>query len=67
MQSNLNADGSPRGMDRNSGAIYCVTPLGKVTQLTPREFGITNTMAWTRDGRFLTADTLRHEIYAYDS
>jgi hypothetical protein len=37
MQSNLNADGSPRGMDRNSGAIYCVTPLGKVTQLTPRE------------------------------
>ena len=67
MQNNLNADGSPREMNRNSGAVYRVTPEGKVTQLTPREFGITNTMAWTRDGRFLTADTLRHEIYAYDS
>ena len=43
-----------------------MTAQGKVTQLTPREFGITNTMGWTRDGRFLTADTLRNEIYAYD-
>ena len=66
MQNNLNADGSPRDMDRASGAIYRVTAQGKVTQLTPREFGITNTMGWTRDGRFLTADTLRNEIYAYD-
>jgi sugar lactone lactonase YvrE len=66
MQNNLNADGSPRDMDRNSGAVYRVTPQGRVTQLTPREFGITNTMAWTGDGRFLTADTLRNEIYAYD-
>jgi sugar lactone lactonase YvrE len=66
MQNNLNADGTPREMDRNSGAIYRVTPQGKVTQLTPREFGITNTMAWTRDGRFLTADTSRNQIYAYD-
>jgi sugar lactone lactonase YvrE len=66
MQNNLNADGSPRDMDRNSGAIYRVTAQGKVTQLTPREFGVANTMAWTEDGRFLTADTLRNEIYAYD-
>jgi sugar lactone lactonase YvrE len=26
MRNNLNADGSQRGMDRNSGAIYRVTP-----------------------------------------
>jgi sugar lactone lactonase YvrE len=37
-----------------------------VSQLTPREFGITNTMAWTDDWRFLTADTTRNAIYAYD-
>lgn len=66
MQNNLNPDGSPRDMDRHSGAIYRVTRDGEVTRLTPREFGITNTMAWTGDGRFLTADTLRNEIYAYD-
>jgi sugar lactone lactonase YvrE len=66
MQNNLNADGSARDMDRNSGAIYRVTAQGQVTQLTPREFGIANTMAWIRDGRFLTADTLRNEIYVYD-
>ena len=35
-------------------------------QLTLREFEITNTMAWTADGRFLTADTARNMIYAYD-
>jgi sugar lactone lactonase YvrE len=34
--------------------------------MTPREFGITNTMAWTTGGRFLSADTVRNEIYAYD-
>ena len=66
MQNNLNLDGSAREIDRDSGAIYRVTPRGEVAQLTPREFGIANTMAWTRDGRFLTADTLRNEIYAYD-
>jgi sugar lactone lactonase YvrE len=34
--------------------------------LTPLVYGIGNTTAWTRDGRFLVADTLRNEIYAYD-
>jgi sugar lactone lactonase YvrE len=66
MQNNLNPDGSPRDMNRNSGAIYRVTASGEVTQLTPREFGLVNTFAWTRDGRLLTADTKRNEIYAYD-
>jgi sugar lactone lactonase YvrE len=66
MQNNLQPDGSPKEMTRDSGALYRVEPDGKVIQLTLREFGITNTMAWTADGRFLTADTARNMIYAYD-
>ena len=66
MQNNLHPDGSPKSMTCNSGAIYRVDGDGRVSQLTPREFGITNTMVWTDDGRFLTADTTRNAIYAYD-
>jgi sugar lactone lactonase YvrE len=66
MQNNLDSDGAPKDMTRESGAIYRVDSSGQVSQLTPREYGITNTMAWTDDGRFLTADTTRNEIYAYD-
>lgn len=66
MQNNLNPDGSPKEMTRDSGALYRVHANGEVAQLTPREFGIANTMAWTADGRFLTADTTRNTIYAYD-
>ncbi|PLP61139.1 gluconolactonase [Mesorhizobium loti] len=68
MQNNLNADGSPKDMDRASGAIYRIDPSGKVEQLAPNEYGITNTMGWTRDGHFLFADTLANRIYcfAYD-
>ena len=53
-------------MTRDSGAIYRVWRDGRVEPMTPRSFGIANTMAWTRDGRFLTADTLKNEMYAYD-
>ena len=49
MQNNLHTDGSPKAMSRSSGAIYRVDHDGYVSQLTPREFGITNTMAWTTD------------------
>ena len=66
MQNNLNPDGSPKEISRNSGAIYRVAPDGRTTQMTPREFGIVNTLAWTTDGRLLSADTVRNEIYAYD-
>jgi sugar lactone lactonase YvrE len=65
MQNNLHLDGSPKDITRNSGAIYRVDPDGRVTRMTPREFGIANTMVWTEDGLFITADTLRNEIYAY--
>ena len=66
MQNNLNLDGSPKDMTRDTGALYRIAPDGGVLQLTPREFGITNTLAWTADGRLLTADTIRNAIYAYD-
>ena len=66
MQNNLNEDGSPREMDRACGAIYRIASDGGVQQLTPREYGISNTMAWTSDGRFLFADTVKNEIYGFD-
>lgn len=66
MQNNLNFDGSPREMDRNSGAIYRIDARGECIQLTPREYGISNTMAWTDDGRFLFADTPKDTIYQFD-
>ena len=66
MQNNLHPDGAPKSMTRDSGAVYRIDGNGRVSQLTPREFGITNTMAWTDDWRFLTADTTRNAIYAYD-
>jgi sugar lactone lactonase YvrE len=66
MQSNLNPDGSPREMDRSSGAVYRIDPSGEIKRLTPNIYGISNTMAWTKDGLFLFADTIANEIYAFD-
>ncbi len=66
MQDNLNDDGSPRDMKASSGALWRVDPDRRVTRLTPAEYGIANTLAWTRDGRLLTADTLANAIYQYD-
>jgi sugar lactone lactonase YvrE len=66
MQDNIARDGSPRPMDRNSGAFYRVTADGAVEQLTSRTFGICNTMAWDDRGRFLCADTLVNALYAFD-
>jgi sugar lactone lactonase YvrE len=66
MQNNLNPDGSPKDMDRNSGAAYRIAPSGEISPLTPNIYGITNTLAWTTSNRFLMADTLANEIYAFD-
>ncbi|MDQ0323027.1 sugar lactone lactonase YvrE [Pararhizobium capsulatum DSM 1112] len=65
MENNLHPDGSPRDMTGKSGAIYRIDVHGTVMQLTPREYGITNTMGWTTDNRFLFADTLENEIYSF--
>lgn len=53
MQNNLHGDGSPKAMDRASGAIYRVDPGGAVSPLTPREYGISNTICWTDQGTFV--------------
>jgi sugar lactone lactonase YvrE len=66
MQDNLTEDGAPKAMDRDSGAYFRIGPDLKVAQLTPREYGITNTMAWLPDGRFITADTTKNTLYAFD-
>ena len=65
MQNNLNTDGTPRDMDCKSGAIYRIDATGRVSQLTQAEYGITNTMGWTRGNRFLFADTPANEIYSF--
>lgn len=66
MQNNLTADGRPKDMDRASGGLYRIDGDGGVTRLAPEAYGITNTMAWTDDGRFITADTVENRFYVYD-
>jgi sugar lactone lactonase YvrE len=63
MQDNIRPDGSPKEMTRKSGALYRIDIRGEVSRLTEAEYGICNTMAWLRDGRFLFADTLANTIY----
>jgi sugar lactone lactonase YvrE len=65
MQNNLNTDGSPKATTSNSGAVYRITPDGTVQQLTPREYGIPNSMAWTEDHGFIFADTMQNTIFRF--
>jgi sugar lactone lactonase YvrE len=65
MQNNLNTDGSPKAATRNSGAVYRITSDGTVQQLTPREYGIPNSMAWTEDHGFIFADTTQNTIFRF--
>lgn len=66
MQNNIDAAGEPLAITRASGAFYRLWPSGRRETLTPREFGICNTMAWDSAGRFLCADTLRNSLFAFD-
>ena len=67
MQTNLHPDGTARQMDRNSGALFRIDPDYATSRHTGREFGISNTMAWSPDGRTLYfGDTLRNVIFAYE-
>ncbi|MFI4995564.1 MAG: SMP-30/gluconolactonase/LRE family protein [Hyphomicrobiales bacterium] len=65
MQTNLEMDGSPKAMTRSCGAIYRIGADGRIETMTAPDFGITNGFAWTDDGRFIAADTLKNEFYAY--
>ena len=66
MQENIGPDLGPNEMTESIGALYRITPDGKVRRLTDDRFGITNTMVWLEGSRFVTADTLRNELYLYD-
>lgn len=66
MQDNIGDDGSPKEMNRDSGAYYRIAPDRTVKQLTPRTYGITNTMVWLEGGRFVAADTTKNALYAFD-
>lgn len=66
MQDNIGDDGSPKEMNRDSGAYYRIAPDGTVKQLTPRTYGITNTMIWLPGGQFVCADSTKNTLYAFD-
>ncbi|RFB78073.1 SMP-30/gluconolactonase/LRE family protein [Methylovirgula sp. 4M-Z18] len=65
MQSNLNPDGSEKEMTAMQGFLYRIAPDGRVTQLTKQAVGISNTMVWLDDGRFVSADTLANQMHVY--
>jgi sugar lactone lactonase YvrE len=66
MQNNLNDDATECEITGKHGALHRIDANGKATRLTPHHIGISNTMAWTPDGRFLFGDSLANEIYRYD-
>jgi sugar lactone lactonase YvrE len=65
MQNNINPDGSPRDVTASTGALHRVTADGQVRQISDATFGITNTLAWTGDGRLITADTMENTLYSF--
>lgn len=65
MSNNLGPDGRPMAQAGTTGALYRIASDGAVTRLSEDRFGITNTMVWLDDGRFVTADTVANALYAY--
>lgn len=66
MANNIGPDDAPVAIPDDHGRLYRVTPGGDVTSLGEDRFGITNTMVWLPDGRFVTADTMKNALYSYD-
>ncbi|MBN9315316.1 MAG: SMP-30/gluconolactonase/LRE family protein [Devosia sp.] len=66
MAENIGPDGTPQPMSGKTGRLYRIAPDGTVTALCDDRFGITNTMVWTDDRRFITADTIANQLYQYD-
>lgn len=65
MMNNIGAGDAPSAITRDAGQLYRVDAGGAVTLLSEDRFGITNTMAWSPDGRFITADTMKNQLYSY--
>lgn len=66
MQNNLTEDGRPKPIEGKKGQLLRIARNGAVTALTGDRFGITNTMVWLDDSRFVTADTTTNTLFAYD-
>ena len=67
MQTNLNADGTGRDITAHSGALFRIGADGDSKRFSDFEFGISNTMAWSRDERhFYFGDSLRNVLFRYD-
>lgn len=66
MANNIGPDDAPVPIASDEGRLYRVGREGKATPLSEDRFGITNTMVWLPDGRFVTADTTKNALYSYD-
>ncbi|SDA92001.1 SMP-30/gluconolactonase/LRE family protein [Mesorhizobium qingshengii] len=65
MENNIGPDDLPLDISRDAGRIYRVDTTGIVEALSTDRFGITNTMVWTADDIFVTADTTKNQIFRY--
>lgn len=65
MQNNIAADGSPTDITKDTGQLFRITVDGQVQRVSDDLFGITNTLIWAENGRLITADTLKNEIFSY--
>lgn len=65
MQDNIGPDGEPQSAPDSTGYLYRITPDGTVSRLSDQAFGITNTMIWTDDDSFVTADTIRNTLFQF--
>ncbi|TPI37355.1 SMP-30/gluconolactonase/LRE family protein [Mesorhizobium sp. B3-1-6] len=66
MANNIGPDDAPLAIASDEGRLYRVGSNGKAASLSEDRFGITNTMAWLPDGRFVTADTTKNALYSYE-
>lgn len=66
MQNNIAEDDTPVDLTEDAGRIYRYKPDGTLTAVSDDRFGITNTFVWPSPARFVTADTTKNALYAYD-
>jgi sugar lactone lactonase YvrE len=66
MRNNVNPDGSSSAAGGRDGVLYRLDPDATVTQWC-RDIGISNTLAWSPDGRrFYFGDTLDNIVWVHD-
>ena len=66
MQNNIAEDDTPVDLTEDAGRIYRYAPDGTFAAVSEDRFGITNTFVWPAARRFITADTTKNALYAYD-